>query len=318
MPLSATSTVSRLNSDWSVLVKVKPASLEIVGGRAVLRFERQLAHPPEKVWRAVTDPDELAYWFPAKVLVPRLRAGEPIRFQFEDGPVEGAVTEGEIVELDPPRVFAFRWGHDMLRFDVVPAGAGCRLLFSHELSERNGGIAAAARNAAGWDQCLGGLTTRLDGSLPGRPAPMLRRIQAYLELFGLGRGMVVELPGGRVVRFERDLVWTPLDRVWAELTGGAGVTPGQAPPEPATVEQVPAGQVTAVESQRMIEYSWLHEGTTAGRVRWEISTDKDAGTRVVLTQELPNGAPQARDIALAAWQQRLDRQLETLLSRGVG
>ena len=29
-----------------------------------VRFERRLAHSPERVWRAVTEPDELAAWFP--------------------------------------------------------------------------------------------------------------------------------------------------------------------------------------------------------------------------------------------------------------
>ena len=31
------------------------ATLRTVDDRAVLRMERRLAHPPEKVWRALTD-----------------------------------------------------------------------------------------------------------------------------------------------------------------------------------------------------------------------------------------------------------------------
>ena len=60
------------------------AALEERGGGAVLRFERRLAHPPEKVFRAISDPDELRHWFPATVEL-ELRAGAPIRFAFEAG-----------------------------------------------------------------------------------------------------------------------------------------------------------------------------------------------------------------------------------------
>ena len=39
-------------------------TLERVGDVSVLRYERRLAHPPERVWRALTDDAELADWFP--------------------------------------------------------------------------------------------------------------------------------------------------------------------------------------------------------------------------------------------------------------
>ncbi|MBV8934055.1 MAG: SRPBCC domain-containing protein, partial [Kutzneria sp.] len=55
------------------------ASLRIVEGTPVLRFERRIAHPPAKVWRAVTDPAEMAHWFPAAVET-ELRTGAAMRF----------------------------------------------------------------------------------------------------------------------------------------------------------------------------------------------------------------------------------------------
>ena len=36
-------------------------------GRVAIRFVRLVAHPPEKVWRAITDPGQLSAWFPAVV-----------------------------------------------------------------------------------------------------------------------------------------------------------------------------------------------------------------------------------------------------------
>ncbi len=39
---------------------MKHGTLTTKGNRVELRFERRLAHPPEKVWRALTDNQELA------------------------------------------------------------------------------------------------------------------------------------------------------------------------------------------------------------------------------------------------------------------
>jgi uncharacterized protein YndB with AHSA1/START domain len=40
-------------------------------GRVAIRFVRLVPHPPEKVWRAITDPEQLAVWFPAVVELDR-------------------------------------------------------------------------------------------------------------------------------------------------------------------------------------------------------------------------------------------------------
>jgi uncharacterized protein YndB with AHSA1/START domain len=295
-------------------VKANPATLDTIDGRPVLRFERLLDHPPEKVWRAVTDPAELAHWFPARVET-ELRVGAPIRFAFEDAPVD-QTPDGEILELDPPKIFVYRWGEDVLRWEIFPEGAGCRLLFSHALSEEQGGLAAAARNAAGWDECLAMLTARFDDRLPSRQAPMLQRIEAYVERFGLGRGELVDGPDGRMIRFERDLVWNPPDRVWAALTGKAAVATGQPPPRPATIDPVPAGPVTTATAPNVLEYDWLHDGSAAGRVRWEITEDKYAGTRLVLTQTVPSRLPDLPAALLPAWQTRLERLFAALFGEG--
>ena len=36
---------------------------QLEDGRWRLRFTRTLEHPPEKVWRAITEPEHLAHWF---------------------------------------------------------------------------------------------------------------------------------------------------------------------------------------------------------------------------------------------------------------
>jgi uncharacterized protein YndB with AHSA1/START domain len=50
-----------------------------------LRFVRRLAHPPERVWRAITEPDELEAWFPDTIVVERWAVGAPLRVEPEPG-----------------------------------------------------------------------------------------------------------------------------------------------------------------------------------------------------------------------------------------
>jgi uncharacterized protein YndB with AHSA1/START domain len=119
-------------------------------GLAVIRFERVLARPPEEVWRAITDPDGLKAWFPCEVIAVSWRPGAPMTFRFG---ANGPVLTGAVLEAEPPRVLAYTWGEETLRFELAPADGGrTRLVFTDTLRP---GI--AARNAAGWQVCLAAL-----------------------------------------------------------------------------------------------------------------------------------------------------------------
>src|SRR5437016_2438437 len=133
------------------------------GDRWAIRFERHLRHPVERVWRAVTEPSELAHWFPGEVEVD-LQVGGKMTFAepgFEVDP-ELLPTHGTVTELEPPRLFAFTWGDDPLRFELTPADDGCVLVFTHSFENRAG----APRFAAGWNVCVDSLVAMLDGPSP--------------------------------------------------------------------------------------------------------------------------------------------------------
>jgi uncharacterized protein YndB with AHSA1/START domain len=279
------------------------ATKETVGGRPVLRFERRLAHPPEKVWRAVTDPAELEHWFPAKVEL-KPEVGAQITFGMEElGP-----TTGEVLELDPPKVFVFRWDTDVFRIEIVPDGDGSHLFFSHTLGggPQWGDERFAAQHAAGWDVCLAMLEARLDGREPP-PDNWAELNEQYVEDFGLAQGAIAD--GGKLLRFERVLI-QPVADVWAALTGD-GVEVGDPPPAALTNKVVAAGNITAVEAPHWIEYAWLSGGRRSGTVGCELA-ELPFGCRLVLTQVIPAdaGGPSSAE-ALAAWQV----QLELLVAR---
>jgi len=286
-----------MNANW--------ASLDTIGDRSVLRFERRLAHPPAAVWRLITEPAELAHWFPAAVSYDREPApGVGIRFRFEGQDTD---TVGEILEYDPPKVFGFRWQDDVLRFELVPDGHGCRLHFTHVISDAMGGALAAGRNAAGWDVCLGGLTARLDGRDPTPPQDMFQRIEAYLQRYGLDRGEVTESDDGYRIQFQRDLVWRPLSQVWDLLAGTGQAVIGKPPPSAFTSGYGEPGDVTEVDPPHRIGYAWRHEGVPAGCVLWEFTADPKRGHRATLTQTVPTELVRHRPAILAAWHVRLEQ-----------
>ena len=135
--------------------------LERADGELRLRFVRRLPHAPEKVFRALTEPEHLREWFPTDIVGER-RTGAPLKFEFREG--EGPAIEGTLLTYDPPHVVEYQWGNDeTLRFEVAADGDGTRLTFVNTFTE----LGKAARDAAGWHTCL----DLLGLHLAGEPAP---------------------------------------------------------------------------------------------------------------------------------------------------
>ncbi|GAA3741368.1 uncharacterized protein YndB with AHSA1/START domain [Spinactinospora alkalitolerans] len=282
-------------------------TLRTVDGRPVLRIQRQLHHTPEKVWRAITEPDHLSRWYPFQVTDMDLRIGG--RIDFDDG--AGTTMTATITELDPPRTFAFsehapaqtpNESDDLVHFELRPEGADCLLVFTHTFDDRP----AAAAYATGWQTCL----DQLQALLADRPAPAAtdpaQRHETYISAFGLDTGSTGSTEQGWLVRFDRQLMGPPIDTVWDALTSGAETaTTGTPAPPTATTREVPAAAITALQAPTLLEYDWRDAQGPAGRVRWELSQGP-AGARITLTQTGPHGAEQERSTALAAWRTHLD------------
>ncbi|MDH2426329.1 SRPBCC family protein [Sphaerisporangium sp. TRM90804] len=262
-------------------------SLGMEAGRSVLRMERRLAHPPEKVWRALTEPDDLARWFPSSVRVD-LRVGGEIRFDFPDEP-------GVVTELDPPRVFAFTWGGELLRWEVRADGEGSLLLLTHTFDDRYG----APSFAAGWHTCLNAMDTALRGSSPPpseEGGDMDDLLETYIEKLGLDRGVTDDTG----VRFERQLS-RPAAVVWQTLGGDPA---GDATPEGFTLPRFPPGRPLEVKPPHLLEYT-----AGAGVVRWELRPGTGHGARLTLTHTCPPGD---RETALTGWRTRIAHLAEQL------
>jgi uncharacterized protein YndB with AHSA1/START domain len=134
--------------------------------RPAIRLERHLSDPPDVVWRALTEPEQLRDWFPCDVIIAggRWEVGATISFSFRPELHMDMTLTGEVLEVDEPSVLAFTWGDDTLRFELSRERNGTLLVLIDELPPDS-----AARNAAGWEQCLdrlAGIEPEPDGWQP--------------------------------------------------------------------------------------------------------------------------------------------------------
>jgi uncharacterized protein YndB with AHSA1/START domain len=145
------------------------------GARPAVRLERHLVDPPDVVWPALTEHEQLRSWFPCQIIVSggRWEVGASITFTFPPEALDLTLT-GEVLEVDEPNVLAFTWGEDTLRFELSAEGDGTRLVLIDELPPDS-----AARNAAGWERCL----DRLEGRelAPDGWLPLFERYAAEFE-----------------------------------------------------------------------------------------------------------------------------------------
>lgn len=130
-------------------------------GRWTLVFIRDLRHPPEKVWAALTDPGRLDQWAP---FTPGRDMSQPgdLTLTVVDGP-DRTDTAATVRRAEPPALLEYTWGEDLLRWELEPTPDGTRLTLRHTFAERDG----APMFAAGWHICAAVLARLLDGDPVG-------------------------------------------------------------------------------------------------------------------------------------------------------
>ncbi|MBT3150307.1 SRPBCC family protein [Streptomyces sp. CHD11] len=152
--------------------------LTLDDGRPAVRFSREYGHPVDRVWRFVTDPDELARWFPSRAEID-LRPQGAVTFTGDPALEDSG---GRVIAVDPPRHLSFTWEDDEIHFDLEElADKRTRFTLTNVLGAEN----TAARNSAGWDVCLSALDARargerFEGPHAGPEAPARRLYEAYV------------------------------------------------------------------------------------------------------------------------------------------
>jgi uncharacterized protein YndB with AHSA1/START domain len=154
-----------MNYGWQELADAYETELMLApaeDGRVALRFERRFAHPRPKVWRAITETEQLRAWF-VDILdydESRLRFVEGADLDFAPRTGSGAPTgHGKVTRIDPPRLLEFTWDGETLRWELEPDGDdACRLVFTNIVGDRETGTAVAP----GWREGLDRLSELLE------------------------------------------------------------------------------------------------------------------------------------------------------------
>lgn len=133
-----------------------------------LVFVRDLRHPVEKVWSALTDPAQLEQWAPFRADRDLAAVGET-KLSMIDG-ADAIDMVGVVTEVDPPALLVYRWGDDVLRWELAPNAGGTRLTLRHSVVDRD----MMPKMAAGWQLCL----VVADRLLAGDPIPPIRGMDA--------------------------------------------------------------------------------------------------------------------------------------------
>ncbi|MDW3179839.1 MAG: SRPBCC domain-containing protein [Acidimicrobiia bacterium] len=139
-------------------------SIERHGNHTVLRFQRSLAHHPEKVWQALTESEHMKSWLPVDMIGVR-SAGATVSMVFWPDLVEKKGLDPDagtavISEWDPPNVFEWVWHGSRVRFELTRGGEGCLLELTVEIESDDPDT--IIDNAGGYHQWADHLTMLLD------------------------------------------------------------------------------------------------------------------------------------------------------------
>ncbi|MGH3344260.1 MAG: SRPBCC family protein [Carbonactinosporaceae bacterium] len=131
------------------------------GDRWTLVFLRDLPHPPERVWAALTDPEQLREWSPFTA-DRDLGAIGAATVTMIDGD-RSVDMPASVSHAEKPALLEYTWGTDLLRWELAATDSGTRLTLRHTLTN----LEWVPKVTAGWHICLVVAERFLDGNPVG-------------------------------------------------------------------------------------------------------------------------------------------------------
>jgi uncharacterized protein YndB with AHSA1/START domain len=91
--------------------------------------EREIPHPPEKVWRALTQQHLIAEWLMANDFEPVVGRSFNLRWEAPNG--MSGVIDAEVLTLEPQRTLAYSWSSmgvdSIVTLTLTPTATGTHL-----------------------------------------------------------------------------------------------------------------------------------------------------------------------------------------------
>ena len=118
----------------------------------IIEHEVEYAHPPEKVWGALTEPAQIGKWFPsawgATTTDFRAVVGAAFRMDAEKKRGWRGYVVGKVLEVEPQRRLVYTWAGSpqedaeptRIVWTLEPTATGTRLRFEYHLSPRFTGV----------------------------------------------------------------------------------------------------------------------------------------------------------------------------------
>lgn len=133
-------------------------------GTRTLVIERVYPHPPEKVWRALTESPLIAQWLLKNDFAPVV--GHRFQFRSEPVPQWDGVIESEVLVVEPLKRLSYSWGTlglaSVVLFTLTPTEGGTQVRMEHSGFGADQDAAYKGANY-GWQRFLGMLETVVAG-----------------------------------------------------------------------------------------------------------------------------------------------------------
>jgi len=135
--------------------------LEVNDAQCVVRFERDLPYPVERVWAAIVEPNQIARWWGRGDVTLAPGGSFVVTWFNTDDEGNRATMHATITALEPPHVLELAGDlHGVLRFELRPTGGGTHLTFTSTLALPD---EFRTKVLAGWHYHLDALAESLDG-----------------------------------------------------------------------------------------------------------------------------------------------------------
>lgn len=274
------------------IIKKEPEGYKIT-------FERLFSHPILKVWEAITNPDQLAYWFTDIEIEPK--AGGKMTILFRDP--ERTITRGKILEMNKPHKFVWTWEGELAVWELFPLSqTSCKLVFTYSKlpeKEANGATAGFHTLLSRLELYLQGIRrTYPFGTETNDPEQVVLREEYALHMYD----QFPELEKYHPIVLEKEFqvpartLWEIISeekhlREWYfDFKGNYRLEAGHIfewlAGEPGGRQWLHRGQMLEIEPGKKIVHSWEFPGYSGKAIlHWEIQEGKEGKSLLKLRFE---------------------------------